>query len=301
MIKLEFSWRSAAVLVSLYVAYHLLKAVYRVTFHPLARFPGPILAALTYKYEFYFDGIKGGQYTNKIAGMHEQYGPLDNSVRAGESAAKFVLASYRTNCPYQSGRAPLQRSCFHRSNIYEWGQKATQVPLFPQGIWSDVRLISQFLEERLLILSADRHWYDFNPRPTIGDCLDSSNAHEKGGFATADHDHHRVRRAAVNRFFSKASITKLEPIIHDLAQRLCNKILAQPAKPFDITNAYSCFTTDVVTSYCFGQKQGLLDQEDFEPNLRKAIQSGCRMLPVVRQWPTMFGLVQSLPECAVRF
>lgn len=70
MIKVEFSWRSAAVVVSLYVTYHLLKAIYRVTFHPLARFPGPVLAALTYKYEFYFDGINGGQCTNKIARMH---------------------------------------------------------------------------------------------------------------------------------------------------------------------------------------------------------------------------------------
>jgi hypothetical protein len=59
-----------------FVAYSLFKAFYRLTFHPLAKFPGPKLAALTYKYEFYFDGIKGGQYTNVISRMHEKYGNI---------------------------------------------------------------------------------------------------------------------------------------------------------------------------------------------------------------------------------
>jgi cytochrome P450 len=126
-------------------------------------------------------------------------------------------------------------------------------------------------------------------------CKDTDNC-LKGGFATADHDHHRLRRSAVNRFFSKQSIAKFEPVIHELTQRLCNKLLDQSSEPFDITNAFSCFTTDVVTSYCFGQKKGFLDQPEFTPNLRPAIIGGCTMLPTVRQWPNLFGLVQSLPE-----
>jgi hypothetical protein len=51
-------------------------AVYRVYLHPLAKFPGPKLAALTFLYEFYFDGVKHGQYTNEIARMHQKYGSL---------------------------------------------------------------------------------------------------------------------------------------------------------------------------------------------------------------------------------
>lgn len=35
-------------------------------------------------------------------------------------------------------------------------------------------------------------------------------------------------------------------------------------KPFDVTEAYSCFTSDVISSYCFGESFGFLQQVRFE-------------------------------------
>ena len=43
-------------------------------FSPLAKFPGPKLAALTLWVEFYYDVVKRGRYTWKIEEMHKQYG-----------------------------------------------------------------------------------------------------------------------------------------------------------------------------------------------------------------------------------
>jgi hypothetical protein len=54
--------------------YLILLSIYRLYFHPLAKFPGPKLPALTGLYEFYYECILGGRYFAEILRMHEQYG-----------------------------------------------------------------------------------------------------------------------------------------------------------------------------------------------------------------------------------
>ena len=60
---------------TLIVCYILYGAIYRLYLSPIAKFPGPKLAALTFWYEFYFDVIKRGRYTWQLGKLHEQYGP----------------------------------------------------------------------------------------------------------------------------------------------------------------------------------------------------------------------------------
>ena len=61
----------SALLAIFYLAYG---ALYRLYFSPVAKFPGPKLAGLTFLYEFYYDVIKRGKYTFKIRELHKQYG-----------------------------------------------------------------------------------------------------------------------------------------------------------------------------------------------------------------------------------
>lgn len=68
------SWQS---IVTTIVLYYATVALYRLYLHPLARFPGPKLAAVTRWYEGYYDLYHSGQYTFKIAELHKQYGKED--------------------------------------------------------------------------------------------------------------------------------------------------------------------------------------------------------------------------------
>jgi hypothetical protein len=62
-------------LAGLWIFYRVALALYNISpFHPLSRFPGPKLAAMTFLYEFWFEGILCGKYTWEIQRMHEKYG-----------------------------------------------------------------------------------------------------------------------------------------------------------------------------------------------------------------------------------
>lgn len=62
------------ILAAVAAVYILGGTIYRLYFSPIARFPGPKLAALTYWYEFYYDVVKDGRYIFQIEKLHKRYG-----------------------------------------------------------------------------------------------------------------------------------------------------------------------------------------------------------------------------------
>lgn len=69
----SFGWAGLGI-----ALYNAALIVYRLCFHPLAKFPGPKLAAATPWWECMYDLFvgQGGQYTNEVERMHEIYGPV---------------------------------------------------------------------------------------------------------------------------------------------------------------------------------------------------------------------------------
>lgn len=62
------------IFVATFVFYFVLLPLYRMFLSPLAKFPGPKLAAATLWYEFYYDVILKGNYTFKLIELHKKYG-----------------------------------------------------------------------------------------------------------------------------------------------------------------------------------------------------------------------------------
>lgn len=61
-----------------FILYTIFLAVYRLTFHPLAKFPGPKFTAASSWFEFYHDVILRGQFVYAAAKMHDEYGRSRN-------------------------------------------------------------------------------------------------------------------------------------------------------------------------------------------------------------------------------
>ena len=66
---------SLVYLAILVLAYVVLKVVYRLTLHPLAKFPGPRLAAVTTLYNAYYDILQPGLIKN-LPDLHKKYGNI---------------------------------------------------------------------------------------------------------------------------------------------------------------------------------------------------------------------------------
>lgn len=58
---------------------------YRLYLHPLSKFPGPKIAAVSRWYEFYYDVICGGAFVGQLPELHRKYGKLVERVIHADS------------------------------------------------------------------------------------------------------------------------------------------------------------------------------------------------------------------------
>ncbi|KAJ2982869.1 hypothetical protein NUW58_g6352 [Xylaria curta] len=219
--------------------YRLLKVIYNLYFHPLARFPGPKLAAATHLFEFYWSIIRDGEFIWEIERMHQQYGPI---IRI----------------------TPRE---LHISD-----------PSFYNEIYAG------------------------NPKRVEGDYrFTRSTGVTQSMFAAIDHDLHQRRRSPLTKFFSKRSISDIQPIIQDKIERLIKKLqrASKDGSVVSLTTLSAAFTADTISHYSYGVSMGCLDGE-VENILTDATQAVLALSHWLRFLPIRFTNAKKLPPALVQ-
>ncbi|KAK4196580.1 putative cytochrome P450 E-class, group IV [Triangularia verruculosa] len=229
-LKSAFTLTSLLSLAGVWLGYRILVALYNISpFHPLSRFPGPKIAAASYAYEAYHDWIRGGRYGPLIREMHERYGKTTSFKE--ERRKNIRLHRFPTG--------PIVRINPDELHCSD--------PYFTDEIYAGPGRIRDKWQHQL----------------NTGGAGPVSVA----GFSTVAHELHRSRKGALAKFFSRQQMFKLEGEVLDFAHLTVDKLLRFAGRePFDIKEAFNCFTADVISQYAFGKSMGFIEQEDWLPN-----------------------------------
>ncbi|KAH8600807.1 putative cytochrome P450 [Bisporella sp. PMI_857] len=211
-------------------------AIWRLYFSPLAKFPGPKLAALTQWYEFYHNIVRGGMFIWEVKKMHSIYGPI---VRINPWEIHIQDSEYYDE---------LYSSNSYKRDKYLW---------FVAG---------------------------------------GGSPHSS--FETLSHDQHRLRRGAINPFFSKRSISAIQPIIasriSSLSSLLSSYLTSQ--KSLDLRVAYSALTLDIISSYCFGESFNCLLNEELAEEWKYMLEQVFEKANLIMHFPWLLKVLNLLPN-----
>ncbi|KAL3427893.1 cytochrome P450 [Phlyctema vagabunda] len=122
------------------------------------------------------------------------------------------------------------------------------------------------------------------------------------GQATADHDQHRPRRAALNPFFSKRQIQKFAPFIQSRMDLCCHqlqKTFEGTDKVISIGDVFSCFTIDIINEFVFANPSNFLENSDLISPLSKALSGFCHGTHYYMYFPWLAGMMKIMPRALV--
>lgn len=116
------------------------------------------------------------------------------------------------------------------------------------------------------------------------------------GFSTVNHEVHRMRKGALSKYFSRQQMLKLEGEVKEFAQMTVDKMLRYAGRePFDVKEAFNCFTADIMSQYAFGESMGFIAQDGWEPNLATWVKSFFQSAYMMRHNVFARTMAQLLP------
>lgn len=122
-------------------------------------------------------------------------------------------------------------------------------------------------------------------------------------FSTVGHDHHKLRRGALNSFFSAKAVTELEPVVKKKVDMLASR-LAGAQKTGEIVRidaAFMALTMDVICQYAFANDDNMLSKADFNAAWKDMIIGAFEGGALLRQFPGIVSMMNAVPDGLMRF
>lgn len=118
---------------------------------------------------------------------------------------------------------------------------------------------------------------------------------------TAPWEQHKARRGAMAKFFSSANVAKLEPKVLARVQRLLDRVEEhrREGKVVDISNAYRCFATDVISDYAAPESRDFLSAPDFAASFNRVLRDFSEFMLWHRHFPIVFPIMNLIPKSII--
>ena len=130
----------------------------------------------------------------------------------------------------------------------------------------------------------------------------SGNSALAMGF-TVSHELHRLRRGALDPYYSKSNVLKDSSIIEDKAQKFCALIetCVSSGQTLNLTDALVATTTDIISIFAFNDCFNLLDSGELTAKWRRTVTSVMKSTALTNHFGWIPHVVRNLPKCISRF
>lgn len=110
-------------------------------------------------------------------------------------------------------------------------------------------------------------------------------------------DLHRQRRVPLNKLFSKSAVNDIEPMIKEKIDKLCDhlKNAVKSKRVVDLDSGFAGLTSDIIHQYTLGYHSGNLDREDFNMNVRNAMNGLFQGIHVLFFFPFLAPIADMMP------
>jgi cytochrome P450 len=117
-------------------------------------------------------------------------------------------------------------------------------------------------------------------------------------FATIRSDTHKLRRGALNPFFSPTAISKFQGKIQEAVDKLVERMekCAPTEDEIPLFYAFRCITVDLIGLYVFGTDLGLMSLPDWGRDFYTSWRGLWNISPLIRQFPWMLDMFMAMPR-----